>query len=145
MDSFSFHFVSPPVLPQVWPVVEGMLRESPETWTQFETLESIRDHLEKEHLILGVTHKGPEIVFALIMSIRIYAIARTLHLVWCYGPGISEHIESSLSAIERFAELNGCDFVSVEGRSGWEAILAPFGYGDTKVIVRKRINKHRMN
>lgn len=144
-ESYSFHFVNPPILPQVWPVIANMLQESPETWSQFETLESIKDHLEKEHLILGVTHKGPEIVFALIMSIRVYSIARTLHLVWCYGPGLDEHIEGTLSAVERFAEINNCDFVSVEGRFGWQDKLAKYGYGDPKVVVRKRVNKNRMH
>lgn len=142
---FDFHFIPPPALQVWWPQITTMLLKCEETWAEYETIESIRDAVLNENLILGVTHDNSAAVFSVLVSIRGYHLVRTLHIVWCYGPGLDEHIDNTLSAIEQFAAVNDCQYVSVEGRSGWTERLKRFGYGDKKVVLRKRISRQRMN
>lgn len=56
------------------------------------------------------------------------------------GGDLSEIIESGRPEIEAWARANGCTEIHIQaGRRGWARELAPFGYEEAAVILRKRL------
>ncbi len=60
---------------------------------------------------------------------------RVLH-AWLAG-GDLEEIETAIAPIEKWARGEGCTQVSIDGRAGWQRVMAKYGYEHETTSIRK--------
>lgn len=65
-------------------------------------------------------------------------VTRYLEVLLCAGSELDSWIEY-VDVLEQFAASNGCDFVKVHGRPGWERKLKKFGFEKKYVILTKPV------
>lgn len=61
---------------------------------------------------------------------------RALH-VFAAGGDLGE-IRELIPALERFADLTGCNIMGATGRKGWTRVLKPYGYAPSKLTTVER-------
>ena len=125
-----------------WPQLRDLLLGCPETWNDYETTDSIYTSLESgfASLVIVVREGSTKIEFAAIFQVRNYTEARTVHIFWCSGKNIDRYAEIFCAEMELMAAKMKIDWVEFgPARRGLEPFMAKFGYGDVKVIMRKKI------
>lgn len=56
------------------------------------------------------------------------------------GGDIEEILADARPVLEEWARENGCTEIHIQaGRRGWARVLAPYGYEEAAVILRKRL------
>lgn len=129
--------VPPLDIGKVWPMVSAMIEAA-----YAEDGEMMPPELPewlgagKGQLWLSV--EGEKIIAALTTSIEPMSHGRRLRMISCGGDRMDLWKDCHLQ-IEEFARAEGCDRIRIEGRSGWQRILAPGGYKVTRVTLEKRL------
>jgi hypothetical protein len=64
---------------------------------------------------------------------------RTLHVRYLQGDGMGEWLDALLEELERIADVEGCAFLSLQGRPGWMRELRCRGWTPAAVYLRRRV------
>lgn len=136
-------FVPTVAVPMWWPKLEAMLMKCPETWQDYETLESIYGGLTSQNsgnLVVVIEKGTTNIVFAAFFQIRNYTQTRVLDIHWGSGESIEKFSDLFLTAVDEFARKLGIARIEMSyARAGFKKVLAPHGYTAEKVVFRKQV------
>lgn len=86
----------------------------------------------------SVCWEAPGQAFAIVRFIRMYGHDQ-LQIVTTAGEGWADYGPEALAILEDFAKQEGCKYVSIWGRKGWERTL-PEGYKHTYSVFHKEIS-----
>lgn len=110
---------------EFWPVVNALLSlvENPD-WTPEEVYESL---VTKQSQCWGMAENGK---ICGIWITRIEKTSRGLHgLVWIVaGSGMTSGLEIYRTEIEPWFKHQGCRYVDIYGRKGWERVLTDYEF-----------------
>lgn len=74
---------------------------------------------------------------AMVTQLLSSAEGRFLH-VWLAGGSLAELL-AMRAGIEAWGRVQGAEFMSIDGRRGWDRLLRPFGYERVGAEVVKRL------
>lgn len=129
----------------VWPFVEAWLDRYPALWNRCQTKESLLENLTTGGLQLWLVSRDSEIYLAFLTEVTHYPTHSSLFVVWAVGKELKRYVRIALSGIESLAASRGISTVYIEGRLGWQKILAPYGYKYVHTTVGKQVAKERAN
>lgn len=137
---FDFYVVPPVAISMWWFQIEALLRKCPETWENFETLESIYDRLSLGTESLFILVQGSKVVFAAIGQVVNYAKTKSVQIIWGSGNLDADLVRIFVQGLETFARRLKVEWIEYGPmRPGFERWLLPYGYEKARVITRKRI------
>lgn len=139
MDQYKFIPVPSESIPMWWGKLEALYKSTPETWADYEKLESIYEQHLSGRRILYICIVETELVFAISGTVQSYPMGKVVHLDWCAGRNVRDYIGLALSSLETLAWQVNAFEVQFSGREGWKKLLAPFGYHPTHVTYSKRL------
>lgn len=123
-------------LDAAWPKIEPLLRRiNEEAWDA----EEVKDMFSKgEAQIWGIADAKGDISSVWVM--RVDATSRKKWgFIWlCAGDGIEDMRFHYDAYVEPWFRSQGCDFVQINGRRGWQKVLS--GFKETGAILVKRLN-----
>lgn len=138
----TFDFVPVPMesVPLWWDQVERLYRDTPETWEDYDNIESIYDqHMRGHRLLYVALEQGLKLEFAISGTVQTWPTGKTVVLDWCAGRDIKRYLSLALSSLEDLARQVDAFEVKFVGREGWKKHLEPFGYRVTHVTYTKRL------
>lgn len=128
-----------------WPHIEDMLDRVPHTWPN-RTKESFLHDAIGGKLQIWCVGSYDRVRLVLFTQIAVHPATRVLEVIWACGAGMLETAGIAVDgSLEHFAELQGCSRIDVIGRSGWEKILAPWGFVRTAVILSRPVSNRSVN
>ena len=80
----------------------------------------------------------PGKAFAIVRLVHMHK-HKQLQIVTTAGEGFKDYGPEALAILEDFAKQEGCKYVSIWGRKGWERVL-PEGYQHTYSVFHKEIS-----
>lgn len=95
------------------------------------TLEAVEQEIRAGRAVLWPMERS-----AVVTQIHAHPNGRVLR-IWLAG-GDLEELMHFLPAADEYAREQGCDWVEIEGRPGWEKVLA--GYEKRRVILVKELS-----
>lgn len=139
MNEYKFIPVPPESLPMWWDKISALYAATPETWADYDKIESIYEQHRTGNRVLYITLDGLELQFAISGTVQTWPMGRVVHLDWCAGKNVKEYIGLALSSLETMAWQVNAFEVQFSGREGWKKLLEPFGYRVTHVVYSKRL------
>lgn len=136
-----FEFIPVPAeaIPLWWHRIEKLYKETPETWSDYETLENIyNQHLAGTRL-LWITLCKMEVHFAISGTVQTWPKGRQVVLDWCAGKDTEKFMGLALSHLEDLARQVDAMEIQFIGREGWKRPLAKFGYSVSHTIYSKKL------
>lgn len=142
----SFHIIPPASLSIWWGAVERFLTQCPDTWNEYETVESIYDALRTGQHRLAVLLEDNKVKFCGIFQVNEYPKVQTVQVFWCAGENMGrQELEPFMMGLESFAKKNGLAYVECgPSRPGFERWLGPMGYEKVRVYTRKKIQQETL-
>ena len=102
----------------------------------FESLDEVMGELQRGEATAWIATVGPEIRMVCVTQILVGEHGAQCFIRHCAGTDRSEWI-NNLFLIEQWAMQQGCKSVELIGRKGWIRALAPHGYEERAVVLRK--------
>lgn len=140
MKEFEFIPVPSESISLWWEKVERLYRSTPQTWEDFETIESIYEQHRTGTRILYLALKDMEVHFAISGTVQTWPKGKLVILDWCAGREVKKFITLALASLEDFARQVEARDVQFVGREGWKKYLEPYGYQVTHTIYSKRVS-----
>ena len=128
--------VTPELLSKAWPHMERLLRMAPTDWKARFSVEDVHARVADEQMQAWLINDAEGFIGLLLTQIVYYPKMRELHLMLLVGVHMSWWL-THLTEVERWARAHGAEASFAIGRSGWERALAPYGYSEKAVMVRK--------
>lgn len=114
-------------IPNVWPLIvpyiEDAIFREPRTHELADIVHGIETYKFTPWIIMDDTK---EVIGAAITSIEQFPLMRVAVLNWMAGIDIFEDDEwksNSLQPFAKWASVNGCDVIRIDGREGWSRKL----------------------
>lgn len=138
---YEFTTVPTESVPMFWPQVQELLMKCPETWSDFETLESIYDRLSRGTRQLALILVGTKVEFAGIFQVVHYPVTKSIQIVWGSGRIENESLGAFIMGMEHLAKKHKFEWVEYGPmRNGFERLICPFGYERARIMTRKKIS-----
>ena len=112
-------------------------------WPDYDKDTLIQDLHEENLCCLVVVDRVSEQIYAYSISqIRQYKTGvKNLHVYIVGGKHMEKWFDSYLSALELIAQLNNTDYITCNGRKGWQRYLKKYGYvTKSDDVVMKKFN-----
>lgn len=134
-----------PLLVAMWPEVSGALRSMPHMLLN-DTPESLLLKAQAQHIQVWGVGRPPRVEMFIITQISEHPARRVLEITMCFGPEVLELVGPAVdAALDNFAAHEGCSYIEVFGRPGWERILKPWGFEKRSVVLSRQVKNRRMN
>lgn len=127
--TLTLQHVSRDKLPEVWPALEEVLREHPETWAGEYELPKIYDRLCGGLWQWWVLINEDLVVqFSLLTRVIQLDLGDSLEVIW--GAGVDpRYVVGAMPHLEDLALRMGCREVRIAAaRMGWLKLLEPYGF-----------------
>lgn len=142
--AFSLLCVPQDCVAQVWGYLSYLLQKEPALWDRGNSLDSIRNSLDGGTVLAWLLlAKDAKVVMAFMTTVMVYPTCKVLCVVWGAGIRLNDYLELALSGLENYANNQGLDFVSIEGREGWKRPLSGFGYHHIQSTFIKDVSIRR--
>ena len=127
-------------LAQAWPHVEEYLRTALSKGLGEYSLREVQLLLAKEKLQLWVVGDTESLEFlgAFVTQVDESEVGKFLNIFLCAGEDFDDWIHH-LTMVEAWGREQGCIYSKVYGRRGWKKKLAPYGYAEKYVVLRKKL------
>lgn len=120
----------------VWEDAESLLQDAINHSNGEFNLLDIKENLINKKMQLWVVYDKFGMCTACITQIIIYPRLKKLTIVLLGGKRINNGWLGHIETIQEFAKSNGCQFVDLYGRPGWEKALKRFGYKKNYVVMK---------
>lgn len=130
------------VYERYWPFIDEQLNTVPHIWAPYFTKEFLRYAvLNEDCFVWGV---GTQDEMRLVVYGRViqFPAARVLQMFLALGNDLDNCLPSLVGALEKLANVTGCEFCEVIGRPGWERKLPDFER--SAVVLRKSLEHFRV-
>lgn len=123
-----------------WPDIAQSLALVPHTWEDSYTLDSLlHGALEQKLQVWAVGDDTRHRVILFTDVLLTSAGDRHLRIFLAVGQGIVEYLPMLDATLDRFAEIQGCSHVFIEGRDGWERMLRSIGFKKRHITLTRRV------
>jgi hypothetical protein len=123
----------------VWSAVEPVLARATARTRGRVSTAALREKLREREMQLWIAQPAP--AKGSVRSVCLTEIVAYPHQRWCrivFAAGEDLGLcRAGLALIEAWARARGCAGVEIEGRAGWERVLA--GYARDTIILRKEL------
>lgn len=133
--------VAKETVPQLWSELLPILQDKGEKFLQVYSEDELFRLLCMETLDLWIGARNGHIDGFAVCGWETHARARYYHIVGIFGDNLSLYLKDGLRAMEHYALGMGAVEVVVEGRRGWQRLLAKQGYAPRTVRLRKNVRK----
>lgn len=127
-----------------WPQIEEMLDAVPHTW-KYWTKEYIRSAVEIGSLDVWGMGPPPKAVLIFFTQIGIYPAQRVLHVPWGAGSFDPEMAGLFAATMINYAQLAGCETITIQGRPGWEPYFKRAGMVREAIVWSYPVPKMGLN
>ncbi len=123
-----------------WPDIANSLAKVSHIWDDCYTLDSLlHGALEQK---IQIWSAGDDIQHKIILFTDVLLTPegnRYMRIFLAVGEGIEEYLPMLDATLDRFAQIQGCTHILIEGRSGWERLLKPIGFKKRHVALTRRV------
>ena len=133
-------FVTPQLLPQVWPQVRPIFLQHKVLWNEFYTIESFPPLFEKGRLQLWTMNDKDSFLLALVMELLVYPKTKVMNTVFILGEEFQDGLKLFHDVIEMWGWKQGARKSILSGRDGLQRVLKPYGYMKQAVAMSKDIS-----
>jgi hypothetical protein len=123
----------------LWWQVEPILREKGEEWLQTFSMEEVFQVLITGVADLWIGGHNQVIEGVAICAWETHAHAKFYHVLFCGGKNLNKYLDAGLPKIEKYVCMMDGKDVIIEGRKGWQRMLASRGYSARSVKLRKHV------
>lgn len=137
----SLRLVPREAVPVVWANVAEVMVDHSRGLLEWYSLDEVYNNLLLGNLDLWVIIEGFNIKVAGIAAWERHKVKSAYHLIWIGGKGFEVYREAALKRFEQYALIMNASDVVISGRWAWKRILAPLGYKQQCVQMRKNIRQ----
>lgn len=132
------------VIEVVWRDVVPHFERGKEHWEDFYDLEDIFNLLVEGKQQLWCFYKGREVIGVVLTQLDVFPKCVSLRFMYLGGEGFEEQQLVWLEMIEDWGMQNEAVLVDFLGRKGWGRFLKKYGYVETGMVYRKRLEKKEL-
>lgn len=136
----NFALVPPEFVASLWVHIQPLLAEHGEEFFEVYSMEEVFRCLCHGTMDVWVAGTDGVMEGLVLASWERHANASFYHVVFCCGSNLKKYFDYGLKIIEYFACLKGARDIVLEGRSGWQRLLAKKGYRRGSVRLKKPVN-----
>ena len=124
----------------MWPTLSELITEHPAQLPFFYTPESVFEFLESGTWDLWVGFdKERQVELAALMCFEVYPMKTVYKFTWIGGRNWKRFMPGSIEKIEKYALAREATEVLIEGRAGWNRLMAPHGYKPISLVLSKSL------
>lgn len=134
--------VHPAEIQKFWPLAVGFINKSLDYQSDYDEVAVYRNLVVGEMLLWMVfepqpTPESPAVIRAAVVTKFLqYPLTKVCLIFGLGGDGIHDWIHLLPEKIEPWAKAQGCNYIELRGREGWERML---GWAREAVVLRKEL------
>ena len=118
---------------------EHLLRFEKRSGCQFTVDEIGKSIFDGEQQLWILVDEEEKITGAIVTQVLSYPRSKSLEIMACAGKDMDDYMYDSMDAFEKFARMNQCDSIRLEGRRGWLKVLKPYGFEEAAIVLERKI------
>jgi len=129
------------LIDDVWYQIAPLLLKGEKYWSDYYAINDIKEACRGGTLQLWVGVRGREITVVALTTILVYPRNKYLCFIYCGGRRWHS-VSHSHADVVKYAKEHGCAGIDIIARSGWERLLAIFGYKKRAVYLTLRFEEN---
>ena len=147
MSDCAIDRILPVDLPKTWAILQTYLDLTPTMWEVGYDQQTFADEVLSGTLQLWVITENNQILAFAATQVRVIGPKKSVVIVWLAGKRMTEKrlMQFGIDCAHRYAAYVQAAEVRIEGRPGWQRLLAKLGFTQKHVVLSVPTLRERMN